>query len=296
MCPVGCLWGRTSRVKKSINAWTFPAGTSVAEMARAAAAAGFEAIELVLADQAELTFDSPAAQCSAAAQSVRDQGLEVASLASGVFWETHFGSPDPNVRTKARDLVLAGLDRAAWLGAPVLLVVPAVVGRADSPEPITSYADALARSFEALHELSFEAEDRGVAIAIENVWNKFLLSPIEFRELIDRVNSPWVGAYLDVGNVLAFGYPQDWIATLGGRILRVHVKDYRLGARGAGGFCQLGDGDVDWPAVMAALVRYGYDGPLTYEGPGDPVDIAQRLTRILALAPSRVPPPEPVTD
>jgi L-ribulose-5-phosphate 3-epimerase len=144
------------------------------------------------------------------------------------------------------------------------------------------YADALQRTFEALAALRNEAEARQVAIAIENVWNRFLLSPVEFAGLIDRVGSPFVGAYFDVGNVVAFGFPEDWIATLGTRIKRVHAKDYDAAKAGLAGFCPLGEGSVDWPRVTAALREVGYDGPLTYEGGGDPADVLRRLLSILS--------------
>jgi L-ribulose-5-phosphate 3-epimerase len=91
--------------------------------------------------------------------------------------------------------------------------------------------------------------------------------------------------YFDVGNALRFGFPQDWIRTLGRRIVRIHLKDFRLSVGTVEGVCPLGEGDVDWPAVMTALHRMRYDGPLTCEGPGDLADIARRIDRILAAAP-----------
>jgi hexulose-6-phosphate isomerase len=95
---------------------------------------------------------------------------------------------------------------------------------------------------------------------VENVWNKFLLSPLEFRAFIDSFQNERVGAYFDVGNVLATGYPEDWIATLGHRIGRVHFKDYRRNVGSADGFCDLLSGDVNWPEVMRALRAVPYDG------------------------------------
>jgi hexulose-6-phosphate isomerase len=100
-------------------------------------------------------------------------------------------------------------------------------------------------------------------------------------DFIDRLNSPWVGAYLDIGNVLKFGVPQDWIDVLGRRIIRVHVKDYRIAVGTKAGFVLPGDGDADWPAIVAALRQTGYDGPLTFEGRGDLADISTRMDRIL---------------
>ena len=266
----------------SINAWTFPAGTDAPTLAASAARAGFEAIELTMDGEGLLTALSTQEQCSQITRVLQDAGLRIASLAGGLFREFSYTDPDPAMRQKARDLTRSGLDLASWLGTDALLVVPGVVGGWNDPVPRTGYADALARSFEMLCKLREDAEDHGISIAIENVWNRFLLSPVEMRDLIDRINSPWVGAYFDIGNAMAFGYPQDWIEVLGRRIVRVHAKDYDLGRSGIDGFnCRLQEGSVDWPAVVAALEQAGYQGPMTYEGQGDPADIARRLRRIL---------------
>ena len=104
------------------------------------------------------------------------------------------------------------------------------------------------------------AAARGVVIGIENIWNKFLLSPLEMRDYIDEIASPWVGVFLDVGNMLAFGYPQHWIRILGRRIRKIHFKDYRRGMPGLAGFVDLLAGDVDWAAVTDALEEIGYAG------------------------------------
>ncbi len=268
---------------KSINGWSFPAGTPLAQAAKAAKAAGFQAIEPALAADGELSVTTDESACRKLADQVRGAGLEVASLACGLFWQASYSSPDAADRKRAKDWTIAGLERAKWFGTDALLVVPAVVAHFERPtKVVTSYARALDLTYEALRELAPEAERCGVAIAIENVWNQFLLSPVETRELIDRVNSPFVRAYFDTGNILKFGFPQDWIDTLDSRIARIHLKDFKIAVGNIDGFCPLGDGDVDWPAVMAALKRCGYDGPLTYEGPGDLNDISNRIDRILA--------------
>jgi hexulose-6-phosphate isomerase len=118
-------------------------------------------------------------------------------------------------------------------------------------------------------------------IAIENVWNGFLLSPLEMAELIDRVNSPWVRVYFDTGNAIKLGFPEDWISTLGGRIARVHVKDFKRSFGTVEGFCPLGDGDANWPAIMNTLREIRYAGPLTFEGRGDLSNISQRMDAIM---------------
>ncbi len=268
---------------RSINAWFFDKGVSPQEMADRCAQAGFEAIELTLGEEGAITVSTDEVACRRIAEGVRGAGLKVASLASSLFWKCHYASNDAQVRRRAHDLTLTMLDCAAWLGTDAILVVPAVVGRWDSPTPEVGYLDAMNRVHEALCELAPEAERRGVIIGIENVWNRFALSPIEMSNLIDRMNSPWVGAYFDVGNVLAFGCPEDWIAILAQQICRVHIKDYSLKTGGIQGFCPLGDGDVNWPAVMKQLAETGYTGPLTYEGRGDLADVKRRIDRIMAL-------------
>ena len=266
----------------AINAWAFADEMPLKDQVATAASAGFGGIELVVSSDGPLRPDTPKRACAAVAEQASDLGLQLCGVASAAFWEINYGSPEAAVRRQARELTMRMLDRAADLGAGAILVVPAVVCKYDEYRMRTGYADALDRTFETLASLRPEAEARKVVIAIENVWNRFLLSPVEFADLIDRVDSPYVGIYFDVGNVVAFGFPEDWIATLGRRIRRVHAKDYDVGKPGLAGFCPLGEGSVDWPAVTAALSKVGYDGPLTYEGGGDPAEICRRLQTILA--------------
>ena len=272
-------------MKKSINGWTFPAGKPIAEIVKEVKAAGFQAFEPTIGADGELNTASSEAACRKIGDTIRNAGLEVASAACGLFWEKHYTSPDAGVRKAAKELTVACLERAAWLGTDALLVVPGVVSHFENPtKPVIGYAEALKLAYDALRELAPAAEKTGVIIAIENVWNGFLVSPVEMRDLIDRVNSPFVQAYFDVGNILKIGFPQDWIATLGARIRRIHLKDFKVAVGNIDGFCQLGDGDANWPAVISALKQAGYNGPLTYEGPGDLADISRRIDRILASA------------
>jgi hexulose-6-phosphate isomerase len=267
---------------KSINFGTFPRGTSIGEAVKSARDAGFAAIEPVLETQGELTPQTDEIACRQLGQVTRDAGLQVSSLACGLFWETTYTSPDPQIREQAYKLTLAGLDRARWLGAPVLMVVPGVIWRERSRTLEVGYADALTRSCDILRQLAYEAEVRGVTIALENVWNHFLVSPVEMQQFINRINSSWVGVYFNTGNVMRYGVPQDWINILGRQIACVHLKDFKLDTGNAEGFCALGEGDIDWPEVMAALKNIGYRGPLTYEGPGQLINISRRIDRIIA--------------
>jgi hexulose-6-phosphate isomerase len=269
----------------AINAWTFPEDVALEQQLATAASTGFDGIELTIATDGPLRFDTPLDTCSALARQAADRNLLIVSLATGEFWQANYAAPDEFTRQAAVDLTLHMLDRAAALEARAILVVPAVVGLPTEPHGRVSYSVALHRTFEALRSLRHEAESRGVSIALENVWSRFLLSPVEAAELLDRVNSPHVGWYFDTGNVLAFGYPDDWITTLAGRIKCVHVKDYHLRQPGPTGFCSLGEGSVDWPRVVAALRQVGYEGPLTYEGAGEPQEIHRRLRNIIAGRP-----------
>ena len=158
-------------------------------------------------------------------------------------------------------------------------MVPAIVNRK------VSYRDAYNRSQKHIRELIPDAEKHGIKIAIEEVWNKFLLSPLEFARYIDEFDSPWVGAYFDVGNVVEFGYPEDWIRELGKRILKVHIKEYKREKRFN---YRLGEGGIDWVAVRTALHDVGYNGWVTAEVPCGTLkelkDVVRRMNELLQLA------------
>jgi len=271
----------------AINAWTFSDEPDPRAQIKLAANAGFEGIELTLGADGPLTPDVPLDTFRDLRTAADDTGIRIDGLACGLFFQTNYASPDASDRMHAYEMTLHMLDRALEAGAGSILVVPAVVGHAQDARPNVSYQDAYRRTLEALSALGREAEARAVTIAIENVWNRFLLSPIEAADLIDQINSPHVGFYLDTGNLMPYGYPRDWIATLAGRIARVHAKDYDLSRPGKDGFCALGEGSVDWPEVVGGLRDVGYDGPLTYEGAGDPNEIARRLRAILDNTPAK---------
>jgi hexulose-6-phosphate isomerase len=173
--------------------------------------------------------------------------------------------------------MITSINNARLWGADTVLLVPAVV------DPKTSYRDAYARSQVQVRKLIPIAKEARIVIAVEEVWNKFLLSPVEFAKYIDEFNSPWVRAYFDVGNVALYGYPQDWIRTLGRRILKFHLKDFNTETRQ---FVPLREGSVDWVEVRAAIREIGFGGYLTVELKGGDEsylrDVSARVDKIFA--------------
>ena len=245
---------------KSINSWSFRDPNDVAHNAALAKRAGFEAIELALTEEdGPVNWKSSDSDIAAVRRIVEDAGLQVASLAIGTGWKYALSSPDDAVATAGADSIRCGLNAARVLGTDGVLVVPGAV------TPEVSYDEAYDRTIERLSALKSDAEQAGVAICIENVWNKFHLSPIELRDYVDTFDSDAMGVYLDVGNMLLYGYPEHWIRILGKRIKKVHFKDFRASVGNAGGFVGLLEGDVNWPVVIDAFDEIGYDGPASVE-------------------------------
>ena len=215
----------------------------------------------------------------------RQTGLEISSLASGESWTFSPTSSSPEVRQRILTFTKKSLQVAHWLGVDAYLYVPGAVDVFFDPQAeVVPYDVCYARAREAVAALIPTAERLGVALCIENVWNKFLLSPLEMRSFIDGFGSAQVGSYFDVGNVLLTGYPDQWIRILGSRLRRVHIKDYRAAVGTAAGFCDLLEGDVNFSAVKAALAETGYDGYVTAEilpyAPGGPEKTARAMKAI----------------
>ena len=211
-------------------------------------------------------------------------GLPIHGVVDSVHWDKPFSHPDPDVRAAGREGLKTALADAQAYGASTVLLVPAVVN-----EEI-SYADAYQRSQEEIRQMLPLAEEHGVRIALENVWNGFLLSPLECARYIDEFESPYIGAYFDVGNIIHFGWPEQWVRILGERILKLDIKDYSREAghqEGAyAGFrVGIGEGDVDWPAVREALAEIGYEGWATAEVSGGDTErlreIAEQMDSVL---------------
>ena len=193
-------------------------------------------------------------------------GIELYSVACGLYWNYSLTADDEAVREKAKAIVRKQLEVAKALGCDSILVIPGTVNAEfAAPGIVVDYQDAYERSLQAITELKSYAEELQVNIGLENVWNKFLTSPMEMKEFIEKVGSDYVGSYFDVGNVLFNGYPEHWIKILGSKIKKVHFKDYRVNAGGLHGFVDLLAGDVNYPAVVEALEKVGYAGWVSAE-------------------------------
>lgn len=228
--------------------------------------AGFDAIELALNETGEMGLESSENEILGYKKKAEEIGIEISSLATGLYWSYSMTSSNEEVREKAKKIVKKQLDAAALLGVDTILVVPGAVGVDFIPDSeVVGYDIAYNRALEAIKELAPYAESKKVSIGIENVWNKFLLSPLEMRDFIDKIGSDYVGAYFDVGNVIYSGYPEHWIKILGKRIKKVHFKDYRKDVGSLAGFVDLLSGDVNYPAVVEELKNIGYNSYVTAE-------------------------------
>ena len=252
-------------MKKGINIWSFPQGT-IKENLTLAKNAGFEGVELALNGTGELSMESTESEIKEVKKIADDLGLSLYSLSCGLCWDYRLSDDDENLREKAKDMIKKQLDTAKILGADTVLVIPGAVNVEFSfPEKKVAYDVVYERAVKGLNELKAYAESLKVSMGLENVWNKFLLSPMEMRDFIDKIGSEYVGSYLDIGNTLYCSYPEDWVRILGKRIKKVHFKDYRLQAGGLHGFVDLLAGDVDYPEVVKALNEVGYDGWVSAE-------------------------------
>jgi hexulose-6-phosphate isomerase len=204
--------------------------------------------------------------------------IRIDSVMNMDHWKYPLSSDDPEVVEKSLAGMRTSLHNAKLWGSETVLLVPAVVN------PRTSYRDAWTRSQNEIRKLIPLAAELKITIALEEVWNKFLLSPLEMAKFIAEFQSPWIKAWFDVGNVLLYGYPQDWIRTLGKDIVNVHLKDFKRKEDGYA-WVNLGDGDVDWPAVRHAFAEIGYSGSAIAElASGDEAylrDVSRRIDRLL---------------
>jgi hexulose-6-phosphate isomerase len=262
-------------IKKAIMWATVGLKGSVLEKMKAIKEAGFEGTEMMShMDQEEVLRARDAT------------GLIIPSVCGSDHWAKPLSDPDPATRARGLEALKQTLHDAKRYGATSVLLVPAVVNKD------VSYNDAYDRSHAEIAKAVPLAEELGVKIAIENVWNQFLLSPLEAARFVDEFNSPAVGWHFDVGNVITYGWPEQWIRILGKRIQKLHIKEYSRKKRDAEGLWKGFDvkyleGDNDWPAIMKALDDIGYNGwGIAEQGGGDTLgglkDLSTRMTKIFA--------------
>jgi L-ribulose-5-phosphate 3-epimerase len=262
--------------KKAVKLGMVRAGDTLLQKFELLKQLGFDGVEL----------DSPNGLDRAEVLDARDQtGLVIHGVVDSVHWSKPLSDPDESVRRAGTAALVTALRDAKAYGASSVLLVPAVVNKA------VSYRSAYERSVACIREVLPLAAELEIHIALENVWNNFLLSPLELCRYIDEFESPWIGSYFDVGNVVRFAWPEHWIEALGPRILKVDVKEYSRQKQNDEGLwkgfaVELHEGDCDWPSVMKAFDAIDYAGWFTAEIPGGGEDrlrdIAARMDRIFA--------------
>ncbi len=254
-----------------INYWTiggFDGEKPAAQALEEAKEMGYEGVELTF-DAGELSPGISEAECREIRKTAKSLGMKIESLATGVYWGRSLSHPDASVRREAVAFTKEYLQVAKWIGAKVVLVVPGAVAVPwDASQPVVPYAEVWKSATKSVRQCIATAEKLGVTMALENVWNWFLADPIAMRTFVDQFKSPRVGVYFDVANCLINGYPEHWIELLGKRIKAVHFKNFTRQDCG-GTLHGFGDdilaGDVNWPAVAAALEKAKFRGPVTAE-------------------------------
>ncbi|MGA3189095.1 MAG: sugar phosphate isomerase/epimerase family protein [Bryobacteraceae bacterium] len=242
--------GNRLPIKKAVEFNMLPKSLSVLDAFQLAKDCGFEEIECPTTPERSKAEEMLAAS--------KQAGLRIHSVMNEAHWTYPLSSPDPAVVEKSIEGMRTSLQNAKLWGADTVLLVPAVVNAE------VTYAQAWERSQRQIRKLLPIAQESKIVIGIEEVWNKFLLSPLEFARYIDSFESPYVKAYFDVGNVAISGYPQDWIRVLGKRIVKLHIKDFKF-EKGVASWLPLKEGQIDWHAVHASLEAINYKGTATVE-------------------------------
>lgn len=269
-----------TRLKKAVKFGMIKIDGSVREKFALLKQLGFDGVEL----------DSPSGLDKQEVMDARDEtGLPIHGVVDSVHWSKTLSDPDSAVRAEGLKGLETALRECKMYGGSTALLVPAVVNKG------VSYDDAYRRSQDEVRKVLPLAHELGIKIAIENVWNQFLLSPLEAARYVDEFESDHIGWYFDVGNIVNYGWPEQWIRILGPRILKVDVKEFSRKKRNDEGLwkgfsVELLEGDCDWPAVMAAFDEIGYRGWMTAEIAGGGrerlTDIAERMDRINGMSKS----------
>ncbi|MDD3909761.1 MAG: sugar phosphate isomerase/epimerase [Proteiniphilum sp.] len=237
-------------LKKSLGLGMIKEELSLTDKFKLAVDLGFNGVEL----NSPVDFNMPEI-LEAKAKS----GIELPSVVNKDHWSSPLSDPDPAVRKKCINSVAKSLQEVKEMGGDTVLVVPGVVNEK------VSYEQAYITSQNSIRELIPYAEETGMQIALENVWNNFLISPIEAKRFVDEINHPLVGWYFDIGNVLRYGWPEHWIKTLNRRIMKLHIKEFSRELMNSKGLWEgfkvdLLKGDNNWPLVMKAVKEINHQG------------------------------------
>ena len=239
--------------------------------------AGYNAVELCFEEGRDTDISMSQSELKTVGESCVAAGIEISSIVANHRDRGNLLSLNAEDREKGVKSVVRSLEIAGVLGVDAILLHPGQLTAEGT------YQVAWDNLSSTLSDLVSIAASNSAVIGLENVWNKFLLSPKEMCEFVDAIGSEWVGTYLDTANMMAYGYPEHWIRELGARIVRVHFKDFK---RDQHQFVNLLDGDTDWQTLMREFRAIGYDGYVVHEVGGDwaaQVDIAERMRRITAM-------------
>jgi L-ribulose-5-phosphate 3-epimerase len=276
------------RFTKGICSVIFPKDLPRSECFTQARSAGFDAIELSIGPDFPLDISHDDARRMA--EAADKAGIRIATLwISDALHQNPLNAADAAVRARGVEAIRRAISIATDMNCTDILLYAVRLGNGARLE--YGSQETWDRFTAELTKVVPDAERAKVSLNPENVWNKFLLSPLEMRSFVDQFHSEWVGTHFDAGNCMQYGYPEDWILTLGKRIRRIHAKDFKLGGRGEPArFADLLEGDVNWKAVMAALVKIGYNGVISPEIGRNPQktdqlkEVSAALDKILAMA------------
>lgn len=246
------------KIKKSLKIEMVKEGNTILEKFKLLKELGYDGVE----------FSSPHSfNHREILEAKQKTGLEIPGVVNSQHWKLPLSSPDPAIRKQCSDSVIESMNDCKMYGGTTVLLVAGIVNDQ------ISYADAYKRTQAEIRKLIPHAEKTGIKIAIENVWNNFLISPLEAARYVDEINHPLVGWYFDIGNILRYGWPEQWIEILDKRIMKLDVKEYSRKKQNDEGLwkgfdVELTEGDNNWPVIIQALEKIGYNGWASAEVPG----------------------------
>jgi len=267
-------------LKKGINQFCWPDSISLKDVMRQARKLGYECFEICMTKERggnsskgvtdSLGIDSyfnPIFNIESKEKDFKEvisiadgEGIKITGVGGILSFSTYpITSEITEVRENGINALNKMVEAAATIGADTVLVIPGMM-TADM-----DYLEGYKRAQDAIAKVAVNADKFDVQLAVENVWNNYLYSPLELNRFVDEIDNEKVGVYFDIANARIFGFPEQWIKTLGKRIKKLHVKDFRVSVGNITGFTNLLDGDVDYPAVMKALNDIGYGGELVVE-------------------------------